>query len=83
MINEVGMANVHSMSLGCWFMQKFNNSYNWKKHSDLYYQTCEDLELKPTNTIIFGIGNQTYYKFNRGINSNNRVCISDYLKGKE
>jgi len=81
MSNEVGMANGYSMSLGCWFMQKFNNSYNWKKHNDLYYQTCEDLELTPTNTVIFGIGDQRHQKFNRGIKNNNRVCVSDYLKG--
>lgn len=83
MINEVGMTNGYSMSLGCWFMHKFNNSYNWRKYSDLYYQTCEDLLLTPTNTVIFAIGNSLHHKFNRGIPNNNRVCVSDYLKGTE
>lgn len=79
MMNEVGMANNYSMSLGYWFMQKFNNSYIWKKYIDLYYQTCNNLNLKSTDTVIFGIGDQTYSKFNRGIKNNNRVCISEYL----
>ena len=80
MINEVGMANSYSMSLGCWFMNRFSNSYNWKKYSDIYYDVCDQLTLVPTNTVIFGLGDQRYTDFFRGLPGNYRVCISEYLK---
>lgn len=80
MINEVGMANAYSMSLGCWFMKAFNNSYNWKKYSQRYYAVCDQLSLTPTNTVIFGLGDQRHLDYCRGILDNHRVCISEYLK---
>lgn len=83
MLNEVGMANIHSMSLGCWFMQKFNNSYNWTTYSQRYNQICSDLKLKKTNTVIFALGDARHAEFNRGVENNNRVCLSEYLKGIE
>jgi hypothetical protein len=79
MINEVGMSNSYSMSLGCWFMTRFSNSYNWQKYSNIYYDICDQLSLKPTNTVIFGLGDQRYSEFFRGIPGNHRVCISEYL----
>jgi hypothetical protein len=80
MINEVRMANTHSMNLGSWFMQKFSNSYNWETYGQHYYQICKDLKLKTTNTVIFALGDQRHCEFNRGIDGNNRVCLSEYLK---
>jgi len=79
MINEAGMANVYSMSLGCWFMTRFGNSYNWEKYNEIYYNICNLLELKPTNTVIFGLGDRRYLGFSRGVPGNHRVCISEYL----
>jgi hypothetical protein len=79
MLNEVGMINQHSMSLGVWFMKKFDNSYNWKKYAESYSIVCTKLNLQPTNTVIFGIGGDEYSDYNRGILGNNRVCISNNL----
>ena len=79
MLTEVGMVNTHSMSLGCWFMTKFSNSYNWEKYQQCYYNICSKLNLTPTNTVIFALGNAHYNNFNRGNKGTNRVCISNYL----
>ena len=81
MLNEVGMNNNYSMSLGCWFMQRFSNSYNWDRYSQTYYQVCDELELTPTDTVIFALGDRRHSEYNRGLPGNNRVCISEYLKG--
>lgn len=83
MLNEVGMANNYSISLGCWFMKEFNNSYNWKKYQPIYDRVCKELELIPTNTVIFALGDQRHTEFNRGLEKNYRVCLSEYLKGIE
>ena len=80
MLNEVKMANVFSMSLGVWFMNKFDNSYNWRRYSDRYYTVCNQLNLKTTNTLIFGLGDKLRHSdYYRGLENNYRICISGYL----
>ena len=80
MLNEVKMANVFSMSLGVWFMNKFNNSYNWQRYGDRYYDVCDKMNLKTTNTVIFGLGDKSRHRdYNRSLENNYRICISEYL----
>lgn len=81
MLNEVKMQNFFSMSLGIHYMKKFSSDWNWQQYSTKYLQTCQELELKTTDTIIFGIStNNKYAHHNRGIPANHRVCISSLLK---
>lgn len=80
MLNEVNMANRFSMSLGVWFMEKFDNSFCWRRYRDRYYAVCEEMDLTPTSTVIFGLGDQQrHQEYNRGLNNNYRICISEYL----
>lgn len=80
MLNEVKMANSFSMSLGVWFMNKFNNSYNWRRYGDRYYDVCDKMNLKTTNTVIFGLGDKSrHLDYNRGLENNYRICISENL----
>jgi len=81
MLNEVQMANVFSMSLGMWFMEKFDNSFCWQRYGDRYYTVCKEMNLGTTNTVIFGLGDQQrHQEYNRGLKDNYRICISEYLK---
>jgi hypothetical protein len=80
MINEVGMSNTYSMSLGVHYMEKFNCDHMWKTYNDAYYKICNNLNLHPTDTVIFGLGGDEYKKYNRGVPGNNRVCISDSMR---
>jgi len=79
MINEVGMSNSYSMSLGVHYMQSFSCDYMWQTYWEKYYSVCSELHLTPTNTVIFGLGGDEYLEYNRGIPNNNRVCISPLL----
>lgn len=79
MINEVGMQNKYSMSIGCYYMERLSCDFMWNKYSQKYYGVCANLRLKNTNTVIFGLGDCSYSKYNRGILNNNRVCISENL----
>jgi hypothetical protein len=79
MINEVGMSNSYSMSLGIHYMNKFSCDYMWQTYWEQYYETCNQLNLLTTNTVIFGLGGEEYTEYNRGIPGNNRVCISPSL----
>ena len=80
MTNEVGMHNSYSVGLGIHHMNRFSCDFMWKTYSDAYYKTCYNLNLQPTDTIIFGLGGDEYQEYNRGIPGNNRVCISTNLR---
>lgn len=79
MLNEVNMQNKHSMSLGVHFMKSFSPDWNWDTYQERYEKICAEKNLVYTDTVIFGLGGEEYQNFNRGIQNNNRVCISEYL----
>lgn len=78
MLNEVKMQNTHSMSLGLHFMKQFSADWAWNTLHDQYQDICLKNNLTPTDTLIFSLGNQQQHReFNRGIDNNFRVCISE------
>ena len=80
MLNEVGMNNKHSMALGASYMKKFSPDWYWDTYSDRYFDVIDKEDLAPTNTVIFGMGdNARHGHLNRGIQDNYRVCISEQL----
>jgi hypothetical protein len=84
MLNDVGMQNMHSMSLGMHFMKEFDPDWNWKTFERKYTQICNDQQLTQTDTVIFGLGDKDRHsEHNRGIPNNYRVCISEFLSDCE
>ena len=78
MLNQVNMQNIYSMSLGIHFMEKFSADWLWQKLNHQYQDICTAHQLVPTDTIIFALGDEQRHKeFNRGIDHNFRICISD------
>jgi hypothetical protein len=80
MLNEVKMANNYSMALGVEYMKNFSADYNWIKYRQQYELICKDENLIWTDCIIFGLGDEERHnEFNRGIEGNYRVCVSEWL----
>jgi len=80
MLNEVKMANNYSMALGVEYMKNFSADYNWIKYRQKYELICKDENLIWTDCIIFGLGDEERHEeFNRGIEGNYRVCVSEWL----
>ena len=79
MIDEVKMYNKHSIELGCLFLSTFDCDFIYNKYKVAQLSICADNNLIPTDCVIFGIGGDEYNQYNRGIDGNNRVCISDLL----
>lgn len=80
MLNEVKMANNHSMALGVEYMRNFSPDYNWQKYKDRYEEVCHEEDLVWTDTVIFGLGDDVRHsEFNRGVRGNYRVCVSEWL----
>ena len=80
MLNEVKMANNHSMALGVEYMRNYSPDYNWQKYKDAYEELCHKEDLVWTDTVIFGLGDDVRHsEFNRGVRGNYRVCVSEFL----
>lgn len=80
MLNDVSMQNKYSMSLATHFMKHYTPDWNWDTYKDAYQEICHKQDLVWTDTVIFGLGDEERHKqFNRGVNGNFRVCISDFL----
>ena len=80
MLNEVNQQNFYSMSLGMYFMRQFSCDWIWNIHEQQYKNICHDHQLTPTDTVIFALGDQDRHReFNRGIENNFRVCISNFF----
>jgi len=83
MLNEVNMQNKYSMSLGLHYMENFSPDYMWEKYGNAHHEVCNELDIYVTDTVIFGIStDEKDIEFNRGIPSNNRICIAQQLKHK-
>ena len=55
--------------------------YNWEKFKNKYEDICFEQDLVFTDTVIFGLGDEVRHAdFNRGINANYRVCVSEWLQ---
>lgn len=74
--------------IGCGIGIEFMNSYtpdhpcNTYKKAQLKF--CKEFDLKPSNTVIFGIDTKSQYqKYNREYPFSNRICFSKYLKSGE
>jgi hypothetical protein len=83
MINEVGMQNIYSMSLGVHYMQQFDCDWVSLRFKTAQQRTCAALGLKVSDSVIFGLGGSDFQQYNRGISDNNRVCISEFLHDLE
>lgn len=80
MINEVGMQNIHSMSLGVYFMDHFSCDWNWNRFGDRYHRICQEYDIRKTDTVIFGTSScDQYSEFSRGMLNNYRLCIGHLL----
>jgi hypothetical protein len=73
--NSVEMAALPSIAIGLDFMFNHKLDWAWKKYGTAYDAVIKQLNLQPTNCILFGLGDQSYQEYNRG-NTLNRVCIS-------
>lgn len=80
MINETGMQNFHSMSLGKYFMDNFTADFIWKTFGERYNDIVGRNQISATDTIIFATSSAAEYnEYNRGVPGVNRLCVSHLL----
>lgn len=76
--NSVDMINRISVGIANELIKKYSVDHNWDTYSDDYFSVCKELNLEPTDCIMFGLGDKEYADFNRGTDVN-RVCISELI----
>jgi hypothetical protein len=78
--NKPGLmyTNRLAASLGIRFLTKFSSDYIYKKYRAAQLEYCKITKTQPSNTVIFGIGDKKYQKYNRGTDTN-RLSFHRYL----
>ena len=76
--NSFDMFNKAGAALGLEMIKTFSPDHNQNKFYKKQNEVCSKFGLEPSKSIIFGLGDERYSKFNRGAMWN-RVCISDLL----
>lgn len=76
--NSVDMVNRYSLAIANTYMDNFSIDYPWQTYEQAYKEVCNELNLRETNCIMFGLGDDKWSEYNRGTTVN-RVCISDLI----
>jgi len=78
LLHNAGYTSRFGAALAIELFKKFSPDYIYSKYSKAQSIVCNELNLVPSNTVLFGNGDATWNKFNRGGN-HNRVSFSEFL----
>lgn len=56
--------------LGIYLMEKFSADYIYNKYRPCQLNICKKLNVSPSDTVIFGIGDHSWQEYNRGTETN-------------
>ena len=76
--NSVDMHNRLSLRVASQLISHYSVDYNWDQYDAVYQKVCSEMNLEPTDCIMFGLGGEEYSQYNRG-GHRNRVCISEVI----
>lgn len=76
--NKTNYNNRLSAGVGLYFLERFGPDYNTNRWISKQKEFCQQLEITPSKTVIFGLGGDEFRKYNRG-STTNRLCFSRYL----
>jgi hypothetical protein len=83
--NKIGYVNEYSAAIGHQFIQAFGPDYIPTKYKDAQQEFCAFLNVAPSNTVIYGIGDDNWAAYKRGIRENdtNRLSFHRFLHDKQ
>lgn len=77
--NNTNYVNRLGASVGLMLMQRHSADRSWNLYRNTQLQFCQQLEVKPSNCVFFGLDlNNHYPAYNRG-GPSNRLCFSRHL----
>lgn len=66
-------------SVGLKLISKYSVDHNVMRYKEHQIRLCQDLDVVPSNTVIFGLGDSRYQQYNRG-GSTNRLSLARWLR---
>ena len=77
-LNKTNYTNRMSAWLGSKIIDRFGPDYIVEKYKPTQIEFCKELGATPSQSVIFGLGDNDYNQYNRGA-GNNRLCFFRYL----
>lgn len=65
-------------AVGIQLLSTYSVDWNMEKWHHQLLNFCKQLDITPSNTVIFGLGDEKYQEYNRG-GPTNRLCLAKYL----
>jgi hypothetical protein len=76
--NKSNYTNRIGAYIGSCMLSKFSPDYVPLKYKNAQIELCKHLKVTPSNTVLFGIGNEEWQQYNRGCPTN-RLSLHRYL----
>jgi hypothetical protein len=76
--NKINYNNRLGAAVGLELISQHSVDWNVEHWRDQQLKFCKQLNIVPSNTVIFGLGDENYQQYNRG-GSTNRLCLARYL----
>lgn len=80
LVNEWSYINHLSLSIHIELMKRFDCSYIFNKYRKDQLEICQNLNVRPSDTVIFGLSENEEHKSYSRSGFINRLCISDLLE---
>lgn len=75
---KINYNNRLSASVGYNLLRKYNADYNFITYRNTQLQFCQELDVMPSDSVIFATHNSRFNEYSRG-GPTNRLCFSKYL----
>jgi hypothetical protein len=75
---KISYNNRLSADLGLHFINKYSVDYIVKKYQNTQMEFCKQLDVCPSNTVSFGLGDERWQEYNRG-SITNRLSFHKFL----
>ena len=79
--HKISYNNKIGASLGMKFLENFSPDYISSKYMQKQLDFCNVLSVKPTKTVLFGIGGEEWNQYNRGSTTNRLSFHKQFIKG--
>lgn len=79
--NKINYCNKLGAALGIKFLENFASDYLSSKYISKQLEFCKILDVEPSNTVLFGLGNNEWNVYNRGGLKNRLSFHKQFIKG--
>lgn len=76
--HKTSYTNRIAAGIGSVLLEHYSADYNYNRYRSSQISLCNQLEINPSSTVIFGISTDKFSEYNRG-GPSSRLCLADYL----